>query len=92
MVPQYLLSVWLAAAPGIVNHLWQSTLFAAVAALLALLLRKDRANARYWLWLVSSLKFLFPFALLGERDGDHVRFRTPRFPQSNKLIRLCESC
>ncbi|HWB97931.1 MAG TPA: M56 and DUF3738 domain-containing protein [Bryobacteraceae bacterium] len=46
------------------NHLWQSTLFAAAAALIALALRKNRAHVRYWLWLVASVKFLVPFSLL----------------------------
>jgi uncharacterized protein (TIGR03435 family) len=46
------------------NHLWQSTLFAFVAALLALALRRYPARARYWLWLSASAKFLIPFSLL----------------------------
>jgi uncharacterized protein (TIGR03435 family) len=46
------------------NHLWQSTLFAAAAALLTLPLRKNRAQSRYWIWLAASLKFLVPFSLL----------------------------
>jgi uncharacterized protein (TIGR03435 family) len=46
------------------NHLWQSTLFAAGIALLAVALRKNRASVRYWLWLTASLKFLLPFSLL----------------------------
>jgi uncharacterized protein (TIGR03435 family) len=49
---------------GVFNHLWQSTVFAAVAALLALGLRKNHARARYWLWLAASCKFLVPFSLL----------------------------
>lgn len=49
---------------AIANHLWQSTLFAVAAGLLALALRKDQARARYWLWLTASLKFLLPFSLL----------------------------
>jgi bla regulator protein blaR1 len=56
MIPAYL--------SGLANHLWQSTLFAAVAALLALALRKNCAQARYWLWLAASVKFLVPFSLL----------------------------
>ncbi len=50
--------------PAVANHVWQSTLFAAVAALLALTLRKNQARVRYWLWLAASLKFLVPFSLL----------------------------
>ena len=46
------------------NHLWQSTLFAALAALLTLALRKNHARMRYWLWLAASVKFLIPFSLL----------------------------
>jgi beta-lactamase regulating signal transducer with metallopeptidase domain len=46
------------------NHLWQSTLFAIVAGLLAVVLRKNRAEVRYWLWFSASLKFFIPFSLL----------------------------
>ncbi|MBI2684744.1 MAG: TIGR03435 family protein [Acidobacteria bacterium] len=46
------------------NHLWQSTVFAAVAWLLTLTLRKNQAAVRYGLWLAASLKFLVPFSLL----------------------------
>jgi bla regulator protein blaR1 len=46
------------------NHLWQSTLFAAGAGLLTLVLRKNRAAVRYWIWLAVSVKFLLPFSLL----------------------------
>jgi uncharacterized protein (TIGR03435 family) len=50
--------------PPIANHLWQSTLFAGIAGLLTLLLRNNRAHARYCLWLAASAKFLAPFSLL----------------------------
>lgn len=59
----------------VANHLWQSTLFAAVAALLTLLLRNNRAHARYCLWVVASAKFLVPFSLFvlaGSQFGRHV--------------------
>jgi bla regulator protein blaR1 len=46
------------------NHLWQSTLFACATALITLAFRKNRAQVRYWLWLIASIKFLVPFALL----------------------------
>jgi bla regulator protein BlaR1 len=48
----------------VTNHLWQSTVFAFAAALVALAFRKNRAEVRYWLWLSASLKFLIPFSLL----------------------------
>jgi bla regulator protein blaR1 len=46
------------------NHLWQSTLFAAAAALLAAALRQNRAGVRHAVWLTASWKFLLPFSLL----------------------------
>jgi bla regulator protein blaR1 len=49
---------------SVLNHLWQSTLFAIAAGLLALALRKNRAPERYWLWFAASVKFLIPFSLL----------------------------
>ena len=58
----------------LVNHLWQSTLFAACAALLTLALRRNRAYTRYGLWLVASAKFLVPFSFLvgaASRFGRH---------------------
>ena len=64
MIPNYLSRVWTAFAPALGNHLWQSTLFAITAGLLTLVLRKNRAGGRYWLWLAASVKFLIPFSLL----------------------------
>ncbi len=46
------------------NHLWQSTLFAAAAGILALSLRNSHARMRHWLWMVASVKFLVPFSLI----------------------------
>ncbi len=53
-----------AALAPLASHLWQSTVFAAVVALLALALRRNQARVRFWLWLAASYKFLLPFALL----------------------------
>jgi bla regulator protein blaR1 len=61
--------------PPIANHLWQSTLFAAVAGLLTLILRKNPARARHWIWVAASLKFLVPFSLLVAL-GSNVGWRT----------------
>ena len=55
------------------NHLWQSTIFVVPAGMLALALRKNRAQVRYWVWLAASVKFLVPFALLMSL-GSHVRW------------------
>jgi bla regulator protein blaR1 len=54
------------------NHLWQSTLFAALVALATLAFRRNRAAVRHSLWLMASIKFLAPFALfvsLGHATG-----------------------
>jgi bla regulator protein BlaR1 len=64
MIPQSLSAMWSTVASALGNHLWQSTLFAVAAGLLTLVLRKNQARARYWLWLAASLKFLVPFSLL----------------------------
>jgi bla regulator protein blaR1 len=48
----------------VIDHLWQSTLFAVAIALLTLTFRRTQARARYWLWFAASLKFLIPFAAL----------------------------
>ena len=62
------------------DHLWQSTLFAAAAALLAAVLQRRRAQARYWLWLAASLKFLMPFSALvaaGQQLGRQLGWLSP---------------
>ncbi|MGA8593908.1 MAG: M56 and DUF3738 domain-containing protein [Bryobacteraceae bacterium] len=58
--------------PSLFNHLWQSTVAAAVAGLLALALRRNHARVRYSIWFIASVKFLIPFSLLvalGSRFG-----------------------
>jgi uncharacterized protein (TIGR03435 family) len=49
---------------ALVNHLWQSTVFALGAWLLALALRRNLARIRYCVWMAASLKFIVPFSLL----------------------------
>ena len=51
------------------DHLWQSTLFAAVAALVAVALRRQSAAVRYWVWFAASVKFLVPVAALVALGG-----------------------
>ena len=63
------------------NHLWQSTLFAGVVALIALALRKHQARVRYWLWMAASAKFLIPLALLISL-GSHLARRPSHSMQS----------
>ena len=64
LVLSYLWNIWNTVLPGLADHLWQSTLFAAAAALSMLALRKLSARIRYLVWLAVSVKFLVPFAWL----------------------------
>ncbi|SPE38196.1 conserved membrane hypothetical protein [Candidatus Sulfopaludibacter sp. SbA3] len=57
------------------NHLWQSTVFAGMAFLLTLALRKNRARVRHCVWLAASCKFLVPLSLLVAM-GAHISWRT----------------
>jgi bla regulator protein blaR1 len=68
--------IWTAIAPAVGNHLWQSTLFAAVAGTLTLALRKNQARIRYRLWLAASVKFFIPFSLLISLGGHLARPRS----------------
>src|SRR3569833_911085 len=64
----------------LLDHLWQSTLFALVAALLVLGLRKASPAVRHGLWLAASIKFLIPFSVLaaaGARLAPDVRLPAP---------------
>jgi uncharacterized protein (TIGR03435 family) len=54
----------IASYPTITAHLWQSTLFAAAIGLLTLLLKRNPARMRYWVWLAALMKFLVPFGVL----------------------------
>jgi beta-lactamase regulating signal transducer with metallopeptidase domain len=49
---------------ALLDHIWQSTLFAGCAWLVALLLRGNGAHLRYVVWLAASVKFLVPLSLL----------------------------
>src|SRR5437868_1942237 len=48
----------------LLDHLWQSTLFAAAAGLAALALRRHAAEVRFWVWFAAAAKFLVPFAVI----------------------------
>jgi bla regulator protein BlaR1 len=77
MIPNFLARAWSDFAPGLGNHIWQSTLFVAVVALLTLAFRQNRARTRYWLWFAASLKFLVPFSLLINIGAYFARPHTP---------------
>ena len=60
---------------ALVNHLWQSTVFAAAAAGVAFLLRRHAARLRFWIWMAASVKFLVPIdwlVSLGAALGSHT--------------------
>lgn len=61
--------------PPLANHLWQSTVFAGVAVLLTVALRRNHARVRHWVWLAASCKFLIPLSLLIAL-GAHIQWRT----------------
>src|ERR1700677_326364 len=67
----------------ILDHVWQSTLFVAVAGLLTFFLKANAASVRYSIWLSASLKFLFPLALLtagGTALSDLLPWQLPAMP------------
>ena len=69
-------SGWMA---SLFNHLWQSTVVLGAAWLLTLVLRRNAARVRYLIWMLASLKFLVPFALLsnlGARWAKPIAGRT----------------
>jgi bla regulator protein BlaR1 len=57
----------------LINHLWQSTLFAGIAWLLVKTLRRNAASIRYGIWMLASMKFLLPFSLLVDA-GTHLHW------------------
>ena len=64
----------------LINHLWQSTLFALAAALLTLAFRKNGAKVRFLIWFAASVKFLIPFSLF-VWVGEYLRWETaPSLP------------
>src|SRR5262245_18187950 len=73
----------------VANHRWQSTLLAAAAWLLTLMLRNNQAGVRYRLWLASSIKFLIPFSLL-VGAGSHFAWRTSPATRPSPVFRAMD--
>jgi beta-lactamase regulating signal transducer with metallopeptidase domain len=48
----------------VIDHIWQSTLFALAVGLLTLAFRRNRARVRFALWFAASVKFLVPFSVV----------------------------
>ncbi len=61
-------------------HLWESTLVATVAAVLALAMRPAPARLRHGVWLLASLKFLVPFSLVTIAGGIAAAWATAITP------------
>jgi bla regulator protein BlaR1 len=61
---------------AVINHLWQSTIFAGGIGVLTLMLRRNSASVRFGLWFCASVKFLVPFALLAVL-GSHIPRQPP---------------
>jgi TonB family protein len=64
----------------IAAHLWQSTIVALCAAVLAWTLQRSSARTRHAIWLVASVKFLVPlsmFAIAGQVAGGWISSITP---------------
>lgn len=63
--------------PSLWDHLWQSTIFAAGLVLIALVMRKNYARTRYWIWLAASVKFVIPFSMLVAFGSAFMPHRQP---------------
>lgn len=70
---------------ALLDHLWQSTLFAGCAGLLILTLRHNEAKTRYWLWFAASAKFLIPFSLLVDLGA---ALALPMPPLTGAMVKL----
>src|SRR5262249_19682302 len=64
LVPEMVARAQRTQGDQILNHLWQSTLFAFLVGGLTLGFRKNDARVRYWMWFAATVKFLVPFSLL----------------------------
>ncbi|HKU63634.1 MAG TPA: M56 family metallopeptidase [Rhizomicrobium sp.] len=67
---------------ALLDHIWQSTLFAGAAWLLTLAFRRNGAALRFWLWFAASIKFLVPFAALAALGGYFFRQYPAPLPKS----------
>jgi TonB family protein len=71
----------------LVDHLWQSTVFAVAAWLLTLALKANAARVRYGVWLAASAKFFVPFFPL-VAIGNRFSWRAAAQPLETKITLL----
>jgi len=62
--PTYFGEWWSIGWSAVLNHLWQSTVFAVFAFLAILFLRRAPARVRHAIWLIASFKFILPSSFL----------------------------
>ncbi|HXS95179.1 MAG TPA: M56 family metallopeptidase [Candidatus Limnocylindrales bacterium] len=74
---------------AVVNHIWQSTLFACMTGLRVLILRKNHAAVRHGLWLAASVKFLVPFSLLVGL-GSQLEWRKTPEPRPAAVLQISD--
>jgi len=67
---------------GLLDHIWQSTLFAAGIGGFTLWFRRNGACVRFWLWFAASMKFLLPFAGLAMAGAYLSRLFPASLPKS----------
>ena len=67
----------------IAKHIWESTVVAIAAGVVALVLRRNSASVRYWIWFGAALKFLVPFAALASIAN---QFSLPQSPQAATAV------
>jgi hypothetical protein len=60
-------------------------MFAGAAGLLTLVLRKNSARVRHWVWVAASVKFLVPFSFLVAL-GSHVHWRNAPLPRPTNFV------
>jgi hypothetical protein len=97
MIPQYFAGPVANFTGAMANHLWQSTLFAAIIALVTLAFRNSQARIRFALWLSASIKFLIPFSLLIALGSSMATPRPATEPQAGPSVTIttitrCSSC
>jgi beta-lactamase regulating signal transducer with metallopeptidase domain len=64
----------------LLGHLWQSTIFAAVAGLLTLAFTANSAAVRHGLWFAASVKFLIPFSAMSALGAFLFQSFAPQSP------------